>query len=206
MPPPFELPEVDMKKKRKQKKKARKNLKKTEKKEKEREDSGEEVEVIVKVEEEIGQMTGQKDSFRVIDEKSDQIMEFLKKGGGVGWELFRTLDLYRHSLNVTMKREKEEGERREEEGEGENKIVLIDFDGVLASGKTLAGVLLNEVIGLEGINTEDVEKNTKHELVTAVNIGAFYTKEKREGGSIVPCEEVGDRIKSVSLVVVDVKE
>ena len=127
--------------------------------------------------------------------------------GGNGWELFRTLDLYRHSFNVTTKKEKEkkkkkkkkEKKKREEEEEGGNKIVLIDFDGVLASEKTLIEVFLNEVVGLEDIHPRNYHVNKKGGLLTAIFIKEFYAKYGLVGNRNMKCGSVVRETVKVSL-------
>ena len=152
-----------------------------------------------------------------------QRREGLMIEGGKGWELFRTLDLYRHSFNVTTKKEKEKKKKEKkkekkvkkkkkreeefkEEEEGGNKIVLIDYDGVLASEKTLVGVFLNEVVGLEDINTEDLhqnshvnEKGSQHWFLTAINIKDFYAKYRRKEERFGGCHSVVNDTVKVSL-------
>ena len=140
-----------------------------------------------------------------------QTREGLMIEGGNGWELFRTLDLYRHSFNVTTKKEKEKkkkkkkkkrGEEYKEEEEGGNKIVLIDYDGVLASEKTLVEVFLNEVVGLEDIPSRTPrvnEKGTKHGLLTAINIKEFYAKYGQVEERFAGCHSVVSETVKVSL-------
>ena len=130
--------------------------------------------------------------------------------GGNGWELFRTLDLYRHSFNVNVNSKKKKKEKKEQrrgkEEEGENKIVLIDFDGVLASEKTLAGVLLNEVVGLKDIRPRNIHANWKAGLLTAINIWQFYqSRNLISGQHLKGCRGVVPNTILVSLVVVEQK-
>ena len=89
-----------------------------------------------------------------------------------GWELWNTLSFFSESFKI----------KKGGGGEGENKMVLVDFDGVLASGKTLDGVLFREVVGLKGLSSTEGggHKNDKSSMTTALHIWGFYTWEMEE--------------------------
>ena len=92
----------------------------------------------------------------------------------MGWELFGTLARYMRSFGIKPN------------GEGGGRVVLIDFDGVLEAGKSLEGVLFEEVVGLKNIApVERVGSGHAEDLVTILNIWVAAWKKKRsEGGEL----------------------